>query len=163
MVRTDGSRVLEGSAVCSSVQTATRGFPPCSARFRKTPRRLHTSGGVLGYNSQLWTNTDLLNPESPEDRPDNAKYQAYLDVPFRRLRACVGSSHGQCIYHSFESPWSSALALFSAGYVRDTSVDQAGMVQAFGATPGSYRTCPMILGCEVFPSRSFGPDWRGWP
>lgn len=103
-----------------------------------------SQGGVLGYNSQLWTNTDLLNPESPEDRPDNAKYQAYLDVPFRRLRACVGSSHGQCIYHSFESPWSSALALFSAGYVRDTSVDQAGMVQAFGATPGSYRTCPMM-------------------
>ena len=105
-----------------------------------------SQGGVLGYDSPLWGNSELLNPDSPEDRPDNAKYQAYLDVPFKRLRACVGTSNGQCVYHSFDITWNSSQALFSAGYVRDASVDQAGLVQALGATPGTYRSCPMILG-----------------
>eukprot|EP00438_Fugacium_kawagutii_P001911 Skav218218 [mRNA] locus=scaffold1375:86487:92544:- [translate_table: standard] len=104
-----------------------------------------SQGTVLGYESELWTNAELLNPTSPEDMPDNAKYQAYLDTPFKRLRACVGSSNGRCVQHSFDVEWSSAQALFSAGYIPDSTVDQAGWIQALGATPGSFRACPMIM------------------
>ncbi|CAL1168986.1 unnamed protein product [Cladocopium goreaui] len=104
-----------------------------------------SQGGVLGYESELWTNTELLNPDSPEDMPDNAKYQAFLDTPFKRLRACVGSSNGKCVHHSFDVEWSSAKDIFSAGYIRDPRVDQAGLIQALGATPGSYRACPMLF------------------
>ena len=104
-----------------------------------------SQGGILGYDSEYWTNTELLNPTSPEDMPDNAKYQAYLDAPFKRLRACVGSSNGKCVHHKFDSEWSSAKALFSAGYIRDPTVDQAGLIQALGATPGTYRACPMLF------------------
>ena len=104
-----------------------------------------SAGGVLGYDSEYWTNSLLLNENSPPDMPDNAKYQAYLDTPFKRLRACVGSSNGKCVHHSFDAQWSSAQALFSAGYVRDPRVDQAGWIQALGATPGSFRACPMLF------------------
>ena len=48
-----------------------------------------SDGGILGYDSELWGNVELLNPDSPEGEPMNAKYQAFLDVPFTRLRACV--------------------------------------------------------------------------
>ena len=102
-------------------------------------------GGILGYDSELWGNVELLNENSPEGEPVNAKYQHYLDVPFTRLRACVGSAHGHCVHHKFDTAWSSALELFSAGYVRDHTVDQAGMIQALGAKPGSYRSCPMLM------------------
>ena len=104
-----------------------------------------SSGGVLGYDSALWTNQELLNENSPEDQPGNAKYSSYNTVSFKRLRACVGSAHGSCVYHSFDSTYSSAQALFSAGFIRDTTVDQAGLVQALGATPGTYRACPMLF------------------
>ena len=102
-------------------------------------------GGVLGYDSELWSNVELLNEDSPEGEPVNAKYQAFLDVPFTRLRACVGSAHGHCFHHRFDTAWSSALELFSQDYIRDHTVDQAGIVQALGAKPGNYRTCPMLL------------------
>ena len=104
-----------------------------------------SDGGVLGYDSPLWGNAELLNANSPEDQPGNAKYSSYNTVSFKRLRACVGSAHGQCIYYSFPTTYSSAQALFSAGYVRDYTVDQAGLVQALGATPGTYRACPMLF------------------
>ncbi|CAE7477052.1 PKHD1L1 [Symbiodinium sp. CCMP2456] len=102
-------------------------------------------GGLLGYDSELWDNVELLNEDSPEGEPVNAKYPAFLNVPFTRLRACVGSAHGHCVHHKFDTPWSSALELFSAGYVRDHTVDQAGLVQALGAKPGTYRSCPMLM------------------
>eukprot|EP00439_Symbiodinium_sp_Y106_P059475 s1671_g8.t1 len=103
-----------------------------------------SDGEDLGYESKLWENTELLNPDSPEGVPVNAKYPAYLDLPFTHIQACVGSPHGHCVHHRFATPWASARELFSAGYVRDSTVDQAGFVQAFGASPSSYRTCPML-------------------
>ncbi|CAJ1365276.1 unnamed protein product [Effrenium voratum] len=103
-----------------------------------------SEGGLLGYDSELWSNAELLNPDSPEDMPGNAKYQAYMDTPFKRLRACVGTAYGSCVSHSFDSAYSSASALFTAGYVRDFSVDQGGLIQALGAKPGTYQACPML-------------------
>ncbi|CAE6968934.1 PKHD1L1, partial [Symbiodinium sp. CCMP2456] len=103
-----------------------------------------SDGEDLGYESPLWENTELLNADSPEGVPVNAKYPTYLDLPFTHLRACVGSPHGHCVHHRFATPWASARELFSTGYVRDSTVDQAGFVQAFGASPSSYRTCPML-------------------
>ena len=38
-----------------------------------------------------------------------------MDTPFKRLRACVGTAYGSCVSHSFDSAYSSASALFTAG------------------------------------------------
>ncbi|CAE8632949.1 unnamed protein product, partial [Polarella glacialis] len=55
-----------------------------------------SSGGVLGYDSPLWTNSDLLNEGTSEAEAANAKYQAFLDKPFRKLRLCVGGPRDNC-------------------------------------------------------------------
>ena len=53
---------------------------------------------------------------------------------------CIGS---KCVTHSFNQSWTSAKELFQAGYIRDSSVDQAGILSTFAVPVGTYKNCPM--------------------
>ena len=48
-----------------------------------------------------------------------------------------------CVTHTFSKEYKSAKELFSAGYIRDSAVDQDGIFNAFGPTAGTYQKCPM--------------------
>eukprot|EP00439_Symbiodinium_sp_Y106_P049113 s3512_g6.t1 len=97
----------------------------------------------FGFSSSYWTNYALYNSGSSVTHPSDAKYRAFLTEPFTRIRMCVGSPESNCVTHVFSRRYSSARALFSAGYIRDSSVDQAGFLHAFGPPSGSYQNCPM--------------------
>eukprot|EP00971_Amphidinium_carterae_P210223 4170923-Amphidinium_carterae.1 len=56
---------------------------------------------VWGYDSELWVDENLLNASASFDEAANAKYAAFLSVPFRRIRMCVGSPNQNCVEHSF--------------------------------------------------------------
>jgi hypothetical protein len=102
-----------------------------------------SDGSILGFSSEYWTNWQLLNEQSPVEEPTNAKYEEFTNVPFKRMRMCIGSPHRNCVEHTFASIWPSAKELFSAGEIRDKDVSQVGILRAFAPTRGSYRDCPM--------------------
>ena len=84
--------------------------------------------------------TQVLNTASPDG---NSKYADFNNVAFDRIKVCMDAAGSNCVEHAFGTTYSSATALFSAGYLRDESVDQAGFLSAFGAVPGTYADCPM--------------------
>ena len=98
---------------------------------------------TLGFSSPLWTNTALLNEASAVDTIEDAKYKEFNTEPFKRIRMCVGSPKSNCVDHVFSREYDSARALFSAGYIRDSRVDQNGILDAFGPPSGTYQNCPM--------------------
>jgi hypothetical protein len=73
----------------------------------------------------------------------NAKYAEFLKVPFSKLKMCVGKPDGNCVEHKFTRDYANAKALFAAGYLRDKTVDQKGILKAFGPAKDSYQSCPM--------------------
>lgn len=97
----------------------------------------------LGYSSALWENDQLLNEKKPVAELGNAKYQTYLDTPFKSIRMCIGAPDSNCVEHTFEKEWASAKELFSAGYIRDPKLDRDGILGAFAPKQGSYQNCPM--------------------
>ena len=85
-----------------------------------------------------------LNPTgSPWWKIEDAKYSPFNTEPFKRIRMCVGSPKSNCVDHVFSREYDSARALFSAGYIRDSRVDQNGILDAFGPPSGTYQNCPM--------------------
>ena len=97
----------------------------------------------FGFSSKLWTNSELLNADSPMKEETDAKYDAFNKVNFKKIRMCIGYAKANCVQHNFDYHWDSARQLFSSGYIRDASVDQEGILKTFGPRPGSYRDCPM--------------------
>uniref|UniRef100_A0A7S4S9K3 Uncharacterized protein n=1 Tax=Alexandrium monilatum TaxID=311494 RepID=A0A7S4S9K3_9DINO len=98
---------------------------------------------TLGYSSPLWENDELLNEDSPIDQAGNAKYSTYLNSPFKSIRMCIGSPDSNCVEHTFDREWGSAKTLFSAGYIRDPTLDGEGILGAFAPKKGWYQDCPM--------------------
>ena len=49
---------------------------------------------------------------------------------------CVGAPGENCVEHTFDSAWCSAKELFSAGYIKDTTVDQAAILEHFDVPSG---------------------------
>ena len=94
---------------------------------------------TFGFSSPYWTNNQLMNENSAITDQVNAKYSAFLNVPFQEIRICVGDVDSNCVSHTFDNVWSSAKELFNAGYVRDTLVDHNGILRVFGPKSGSYR------------------------
>ena len=105
--------------------------------------KIGSQSDTLGFSSGLWTNTELLNTDSPVEEQADAKYDSYLSEPFTTIRMCVGSPTGACVTHNFRQGFRSARELFSAGYIRDESVYRDGILDAFGVPVGSYQACPM--------------------
>jgi len=73
----------------------------------------------------------------------NAKYAEFLKVPFSKIKMCVGKPDANCVEHKFTRDYANAKALFAAGYLRDKTVDQKGILKAFGPAKDSYQSCPM--------------------
>ena len=102
---------------------------------------------TFGYSSSYWESDALLNENSPVDERVNAKYQAFLNVPFTTIRMCVENSNFNCVTHTFDKEWSSAKELFRAGRIKDTTVDQANILIAFNPTSGDYQVCQKAINC----------------
>lgn len=111
-----------------------------------------TGDTVWGWSSSLWMNTETLEPNSPEEEEINAKYPAFNEIGFNTIRICVGeptqttptgSPTGNCFDHTLAQSYSSLQALFSAGFIRDDSLDQGHILHTFGVAPGMVRSCGM--------------------
>mmetsp|Transcript_1054 Transcript_1054/g.2448 ORF Transcript_1054/g.2448 Transcript_1054/m.2448 type:complete len:290 (+) Transcript_1054:37-906(+) len=97
----------------------------------------------LGFSSPLWTNSELLNKDSAEDKAEDAKYDAFNAVPFKKIRMCVDEPRENCVEHEFKKEYDNAKALFSGKYMKDTKVDKKGILKAFKVKKGTYQDCPM--------------------
>ena len=127
----------------------------------------------LGFSSPLWTNTALLNEASPVGEMKDAKYSQFNTEPFKRIRMCVGSPESNCVTHVFSQRYDSAKALFSAGYIRDESVDKDGLLRQLRprqrlvpGLPDAEAREHMSTRCFSFRFRCcrcfcFRPFWRG--
>ena len=93
---------------------------------------------TFGYSSTYWTNDDLLNENSALSENVNAKYAGFLNQPFSMIRMCSGGPDTNCVIHTFDVEWSNAKELFSAGHIRDTSLNQPGILKVFGPEEDSY-------------------------
>jgi len=104
---------------------------------------LKTNGDkTFGFSSSYWTNDNTLNPTADEKVAGNAKYPAFSKVPFSKIRMCVGKPDTNCVEHKFTRDYANAKALFAAGYIRDTTLDQKGILKVFGPAKGAYQECP---------------------
>ena len=103
--------------------------------------KIISSSSLFGYKSAYWTNTKTLNPKSPLSQQKDAKYPAFNTFAFSSIRLCIGSPDQNCVDHSFNKEYSSARALFSAGYIRDPTLKQEGFDDAFGVK--GQRKCGM--------------------
>jgi len=120
-VRRNGKKieyVLDGKVVHTSAKTATGDLYPCFT----------SCGGTVEY---------------AEASLFDAKYPAFTKVPFSKIKMCVGSKDKNCVEHKFTRDYANAKALFAAGYLRDKTVDQKGILKAFGPAKDSYQSCPM--------------------
>ena len=97
-----------------------------------------TEDETFGYSSGYWTNDELLNENSSITDNINAKYAAFLNQPFSMIFMCTGSSDTNCVSHTFDRQWSNAKELFSAGHIRDPSINQPGILRVFGPEEGTY-------------------------
>ena len=109
----------------------------------------------FGYESALWTDSNLFNQNSPAITEEDAKYREFNTVPFKKIRMCVGSPESNCVEHVFSKTYSSARELFSSGYIADSEVRKDDLLKAFGPAEGSYKDCPMQKpGAKLIESRS---------
>ena len=93
---------------------------------------------TFGYSSGYWTNDDLLNEDSALAEKVNAKYSSFLNQPFTTIRMCSEGPNTNCIIHTFDHEWGNAKELFSAGQIRDASINQPGILKMFGPEKGTY-------------------------
>ena len=88
---------------------------------------------TLGWSSSYWTNSVLLNEQSPVAEAGSAKYAAFNDAPFTQIRLCIDTPEDNCFEHTVASRYTSAQSLFSAGYIADDTLDRdADLVDARG-------------------------------
>merc|ERR1719471_2533188 len=144
---TDEESLLDTLAVAAATEDK---FPEFEAVF---PTAISDGGWTLvasiigaettwGFSSPLWTNDELLNEEAQlQDGLVNAKYETFISQPFNGIKMCVGSPKDNCVEHQFTRNYASAQWLFNAGYIRDSTLDQEGIIAAFGAT--GQKDCAM--------------------
>ena len=104
---------------------------------------------TFGYGSAYWTNDELLNENSSLSENVNAKYSGFLSQPFSMIRMCSGSPpldlwSSNCVSHMFNQEWSNAKELFSAGHIRDPSINQPGILNVLGPSEGTYSVSRKI-------------------
>ena len=100
---------------------------------------------TFGYNSAYWTNDQLLNENSAITDNVNAKYPSFLSTPFNTIRMCSGGSDSNCASHTFDQVWNNAKELFSAGYIREPSLDQSQILKVFSPKKGTYSVSLILL------------------
>ena len=100
---------------------------------------------TFGYNSAYWTNDQLLNEHSAITDDVNAKYPSFLSTPFNTIRMCSGGPDINCVSHIFDQVWNNAKELFSAGYIREPSLDQSLILKVFAPQKGTYSVSSIPL------------------
>merc|ERR1712025_67462 len=103
--------------------------------------KIISTGTTFGYSSKYWTDSRTLNPTSPLSQKKDAKYPAFMKTPFSVIRMCIGAPTTNCVHHTFNKVYKSARDLFSAGYIRDSQVDQKGIERSFGVS--GHKACGM--------------------
>ena len=93
---------------------------------------------TFGYNSAYWTNDQFLNENSSITDNVNAKYPSFLSTSFKTIRICSESPDDNCVSYTFDQVWNNAKELFSAGYIRASTLDQSKMLEVFAPVKGSY-------------------------
>ena len=93
---------------------------------------------TFGYNSAYWTNDRLLNENSAINDNVNAKYPTFLSTSFKIIRMCSEGPDTNCVSHIFDQVWNNAKELFSAGYIREPSLNQSEILKVFSPRKGSY-------------------------
>lgn len=104
---------------------------------------MKTVTDLLEYDNPLWENTETLNPSSPVDEEIDAKYQTFMISRFNTIILCVGGPTERCITHPLQDTYESAHALFTAGFIRDTTIDQTTWLTNFEAGSAENVLCPM--------------------
>ena len=93
---------------------------------------------TFGYNSAYWTNDQLLNENSAINDNVNAKYSSFLSTSFKVIRICSEGPDSNCAFHTFDRVWNNAKELFSAGYIREPTLDQSEILKVFAPKKGTY-------------------------
>jgi len=101
------------------------------------------SGGTFGYNSAYWTNQATLKSTSPRTKQENAKYATFMTVPVTKIRICTDAAGKNCFLHKFDQSFPSAMDLFSAGYIRDPTLEQSNFEKIFSAANSGRKSCGM--------------------
>jgi len=133
--------VFDAFSECPQPQS---GDPQCPGFETQWQLVIKSNGDeLLGFNSEYWTNSVLLNEQSPVAEAGNAKYAAFNDAPVTQIRLCMDSPEDNCFEHTLPSPQTSAHSLFSAGYIEDRTFDKEDLLSVLGESP--QRDCPMDL------------------
>jgi len=102
-----------------------------------------TYEGFQKFCKSWSANKGVFNGGRGDCKAFDAKYPAFTKVPFSKIKMCIGSKDKNCVEHKFTRDYANAKALFAAGYLRDKTVDQKGILKAFGPAKDSYQSCPM--------------------
>jgi len=102
-----------------------------------------TYAGFQKFCKSWSANKGVFNGGRGDCKAFDAKYPAFTKVPFSKIKMCIGSKDKNCVEHKFTRDYANAKALFAAGYLRDKTVDQKGILKAFGPAKDSYQSCPM--------------------
>jgi len=97
---------------------------------------------TLAYDSALWTNTDLLDPEDLTAQPGNAKYQSFVSLPVATL---LGDLDG--FRYAFTPPC-------------DGCADPARTARALFLGPTGQGESTIVTG---YPTLGSGPSWLAQP
>ena len=100
---------------------------------------------TFGYNSAYWTNDQFLNENSAITDNVNAKYSSFLSTSFKTIRICSGGSDSNCVSYTFDRVWNNAKDLFSAGYIREPSLDQSLILKVFAPQKGTYSVSLILV------------------
>jgi hypothetical protein len=105
---------------------------------------MKTNGdSTWGYSESLWTNDALLNENDADTNAGNSKYAAYLTTPVSKIKVCVGLCTSCCFEHTLSGVYTSTKALFSAGYIADSTLPQDEILSSFAVPDGTYAVCGM--------------------
>jgi len=125
-----------------SKKSKTTTHPPWKIKDLWTLVMKLNGDATFGFSSKYWTDDKTLNENSDEAEPGNAKYAEFTSVPFGKIKMCVGAPDKNCVEHKFTRDYANAKALFAAGYIRDSNLDQTNILKTFGPAKDSYQDCP---------------------
>jgi len=94
-----------------------------------------TKDNTFNYEANYWTTSNTLNPTDLSLTVGSAKYPSFNTLPFTAIRGCVDHATTNCLMHTFGSSKSSAVALFTGGYLNE-GVTMSEFNTAFGRTSG---------------------------
>ena len=87
------------------------------------PKYEHVLPGPVAFDTLIHTLLNVLLSALHVPAP-LAKYSVHPDT--------------NCVSYTFDQEWTNAKDLFSAGHIRDPSINQPGILKVFGPEEGTY-------------------------